>query len=178
MKLYQSISFVVFTVHTACLTEGKSNYSLSTSFSQSSESYHLCLFLLLQSGTNRKQIRRCIQCKTKYANRTVDGTFELIGSHFRYVILPGNGPKQDCMKRLCNSAKSFQADMNIAHEKGLRVMAAYLTTGTSYFATPIHDPVLHMLEGNRMYIGKSIDNRSSHGWCSRWSVFLLRRSRA
>jgi len=52
----------------------------------------------------------------------------------------------DDMKRLCNSAKAFQKDMVIAHEKGLRVMTAYLTTGTSYFATPIHDPVLRMLE--------------------------------
>jgi len=50
------------------------------------------------------------------------------------------------MVRLCESAKLFQQNMTVAHDKGLRVMAAYLGTGTSYFATPIHDPVLRMVE--------------------------------
>jgi len=50
------------------------------------------------------------------------------------------------MTRLCDSAKAFQGNMAIVHEKGLRVMAAYLSTTTSYFATPIHDMVLRMLE--------------------------------
>lgn len=51
------------------------------------------------------------------------------------------------MATLCKSAKEFQEDMEIAHEKGVRVMPAYLSgSGTSYFADAKHDMVLRMFE--------------------------------
>lgn len=50
------------------------------------------------------------------------------------------------MARLYESATRFETNMEIAHENGLRVMAAHLSTATSYFASPIHDMVLRMLE--------------------------------
>jgi len=53
---------------------------------------------------------------------------------------------KDDMARLCNSATRFETNMEIVHQNGLRVMAAYLSTAKSYFATPIHDMVLRMLE--------------------------------
>jgi len=48
--------------------------------------------------------------------------------------------------RLCKSATTFQENMKVAHERGLRTMAAYLTTTTSYMAAPHHDMVLRMVE--------------------------------
>jgi len=48
--------------------------------------------------------------------------------------------------RLCASAETFTKQMKGAQEKGIRTMAAYLTTGTSYFATPVDDMVLRMFE--------------------------------
>jgi len=50
------------------------------------------------------------------------------------------------MKDLCSAATTFSANMKIAQEKGLRVMPAYLSTGTSYFAHATDDMVLRMLE--------------------------------
>ena len=47
---------------------------------------------------------------------------------------------------LCNSAKAFQTHMKTAQENGVRVMAAYLTTTTSYLADPVSDSVLRMFE--------------------------------
>lgn len=47
---------------------------------------------------------------------------------------------------LCSSAANFQTNMKTAHENGVRLMAAYLTTGISYFADPTSDGVLRMFE--------------------------------
>jgi len=50
------------------------------------------------------------------------------------------------LARLCTSATTFQEQMKVAHERGLRTMAAYLSTTTSYMAAPHHDMVLRMVE--------------------------------
>jgi len=50
------------------------------------------------------------------------------------------------LARLCTSATTFQEQMKVAHERGLRTMASYLTTTTSYMAAPHHDMVLRMVE--------------------------------
>jgi len=50
------------------------------------------------------------------------------------------------MARLCTSATTFQGQMQEAHERGLRTMASYLSTTTSYMAAPHHDMVLRMVE--------------------------------
>jgi len=48
--------------------------------------------------------------------------------------------------RLCTSATTFQKQMEEAHDRGLRTMASYLSTTTSYMAAPHHDMVLRMVE--------------------------------
>merc|ERR1719476_1169634 len=61
---------------------------------------------------------------------------------------------------LCNSAKNFQMHMKTAHEKGVRLLAAYPTVTTSYFADPVSDSVLRMFEELGMpilHIGKCMD---------------------
>ena len=47
---------------------------------------------------------------------------------------------------LCTAAENFRVNMKTAHDNGVRLMAAYLTTGTSYFADPTADSVLRMFE--------------------------------
>lgn len=53
---------------------------------------------------------------------------------------------EDDFNRMCESASNFQNKMEVVQQKGIRAMAAYLTTGTSYFATPVDDMVLRMFE--------------------------------
>jgi len=51
------------------------------------------------------------------------------------------------LEALCTASRNFQEDMEIAHEKGIRTMPAYLSgSGTSYFADAKHDMVLRMFE--------------------------------
>jgi len=70
-------------------------------------------------------------------------------------------------KALCSAAMEFQQNMQIAHDNGVRVMAAYLGTGTSYFADPTSDSVLRMFEELGMpifHVGKCDDCSGNYFW--------------
>jgi len=81
-------------------------------------------------------------CYGKSMIELIDQNFEI--AKFLNLDIPSK--LNEDMNRLCNSAAKFQTHMKTAHSKGLRTMAAYLTTATSYFAVPHHDSVLRMLE--------------------------------
>jgi len=49
-------------------------------------------------------------------------------------------------KLMCEAVESFSANAKKAQDNGVRVMAGYLTLGTSYFANPLTDMVLRMFE--------------------------------
>lgn len=69
-------------------------------------------------------------------------------------------------QQLCVAAKNFQNNMKTAQDKGLRVMAAYLTTTLSYYANPVSDMVLRMFEELGMpilHVGKCKDAGNCSG---------------
>jgi len=49
-------------------------------------------------------------------------------------------------QNLCAAAEEFRSNMKTAQDKGVRVMASYLTTELSYYANPVDDMVLGMFE--------------------------------
>ena len=83
-----------------------------------------------------------VNCHGKSMIEVVENYLEL--ATFLNLDAP-EGLDQD-MKDLCAAATSFAATTKMAQEKGLRVMPAYLSTGTSYFAHATDDMVLRMLE--------------------------------
>lgn len=83
-----------------------------------------------------------VNCHGKSMIEVVENYLEL--ARFLNLEEP-EGLDQD-MKDLCAAATSFAATTKVAQDKGLRVMPAYLTTGTSYFAHATDDMVLRMFE--------------------------------
>jgi len=74
---------------------------------------------------------------------------EVIDDHFKlaeYLDLSVPESMKDDRRKLCKAASTFQDQMKVAHDKGLRVFPAYLGTGTSYYANVKHDMVLRMFE--------------------------------
>jgi len=53
---------------------------------------------------------------------------------------------QDDKKEMCKAAEEFTKNAKIAHDKGVRALAGYLSLGTSYIADPRTDMVLRMFE--------------------------------
>lgn len=72
-------------------------------------------------------------------------------------------------KLMCKAAADFTSNAKKAQEKGVRVLAGYLTLGTSYMANPITDMVLRMFEelgAPMMHYDKceSVNCTSSYFW--------------
>jgi hypothetical protein len=40
---------------------------------------------------------------------------------------------------LCAAATGFAANMKLAHEKGIRTMAAYVDPSSAFYASPVND---------------------------------------
>jgi len=72
----------------------------------------------------------------------IDDNFEL--AEFLNLDIPDS--LNDDRAMLCEAAENFQANMKTAQDKGIRTMAGYLSSGTSYLANPTADPVLRMFE--------------------------------
>ena len=74
---------------------------------------------------------------------------DVVEEHYdlaKYLNLDVPDSLNDDRQTLCDSAARFQANMKTAQDKGVRVMAAYLSTTTSYIADPVSDGVLRMFE--------------------------------
>jgi len=74
---------------------------------------------------------------------------------------------QEDFAALCAAATDFSVNMQLAHEKGIRTMAAYVDPSSAFYASPVNDMVLRMFEELGMpilHIGKCEECSMSYFW--------------